>query len=340
MKKFTVYATAILVFMITALFLASGCSKKIIPTQPPDSTKTFTATITATPVISATASPTASPTLTATATDTDTPQDTATDTPMDTATFTRTVTCTDTAIPPATDTATATATTTPAYGTITGNLVLASAQGGYTYEVLVDTDLNFSNGIINLAVGTCPAALNVPYSVTVPAGTYYVYAMIKTASAPQYPPAAGDYLGTFGATYPAFPASANVSAALGAVTSGIDIDMVLAPGNLHGTLIMPANADGKNMLIALDDDGNVANGGISVLDLITISGMAGNTYVYDILCPFPGTYYIFAMVDNDATGLPGAPTTGDYLSFVPSGPHVIDPSISNGPFNVTLTAFP
>lgn len=338
MKKFFAVALILFVFIVPAMMLLGGCGKS--PTTP--AVNTSTATWTDTPGNTSTNSPTA--TITATYTMTNTPVDTATVTVTSTETDTPTPSMTETSTPTSTATGTATPTatptSTPAPGSVVGNLLLPSSQSGFTYQVLVDNDINYANGVVNMTVGTCPAATTIPYSMTVSAGTYYVYAVIKSASAPTMPPIAGDYLGVNGATYPAYPASANVVVNWGMTTGGTDINMILAANNVYGTMTMPANSNGMNILIALDDDGNVSNGGIVTLEIKQISGMTGTTYNYSTLCFVPGSFYIFAMVDNDASGLPGAPTTGDYLSFTPTGPVTIDPAMMNGPHNLTLTTMP
>jgi hypothetical protein len=236
-------------------------------------------------------------------------------------------------------------TTTPAdpeatYGTISGNIVLPTdeAQNGMTWEVLVDTDLNHANGVTNIGLGTCGTNESVPYSITVAAGSYYVYAVVKTQSQLTYPPIAGDYVGVRGTDWPAYPASSNVTVVNGQTSSGTDINMVMASNNVYGTLTMPLNADGLDYLIMMDNDGDGSNGGVDYLDFQIVAGMSGTTYDYGALALFPGTWYIVAQVDVNTSGLPGNPAGGDYAGL--TGPHVMDPTTINGPFDITLSTMP
>jgi len=245
----------------------------------------------------------------------------------------------NTATVTATMTITATPTKTPDYGTLSGSIELPAGQGqpGSVWQVIVDTDKNFANDIECTINGVCGASVSIPYSVTLPAGTYYVYAIVKVQSSLTQPPVQGDYLGIYGNTYPDTPASANVAITVNNTASNIDIDMTLASDNVSGTLTMPASADGKNIIIFLDDDGDTGNGGISYYQITQISGMGGGTtYSYTALCVFTGSYYITALVDNDGSGLPGAPTAGDYGGL--SIQHGMTEDAANGPFNFTLSA--
>jgi hypothetical protein len=299
-----IFTYAFIFIAVTAVFISC---KKTTPTAGPQNTATITRTAIISPTATITPTQTASPTIT----------ETTTITP------------------------TATVTSTANYGIITGNLVLPGAQSGYTYEVLVDTDLNFSNGIVNMAVGLCGGSANVPYSVTVPAGsTYFVYAVVKTVSPPQFPPQAGDYVGVCGILWPATFGAPYVTVVDGLTTASQDITMVLAADNVHGTLDFSSLSaqDGKQYLIMLDDDGNGGNGGVSYLNIKTIPGGTGTSLVYGALCLFPGSYHITAQIDVNSSGLPGAPNGGDYVQA--SGPFTMDPTISNGPYDMSLIAIP
>jgi hypothetical protein len=222
-------------------------------------------------------------------------------------------------------TPTVTRTSTPAGGSVAGNLVLPSAQTGITWQVLVDTNTNFADGIVNMALGTCGISSNVPYSVTAPAGTYYVYAVVKTASELTQPPVQGDYIGSLGATWPAWSASANLAVIEGSMAFNADINMVLAANNVTGNITFPAAADLSNILLALDSDNDGSNGGISFMSINQIPNGTGTTYGYGLLVLSAGNWYIYGMVDNDASGLPGAPTAHDFVGIV--GPVSMDPAV-------------
>lgn len=255
-----------------------------------------------------------------------------------TATITTTstkTTSTATATPTSTATATPTVTATIDSGTVSGNLILPSAQPGTMYEVLIDTDMDFGNGITNMTIGYCGASANVPYSITAPAGTYYVYAVVKTVSCTTCPPEAGDYLGRVGSTYPAYPGSANVPVTNTVNLTGQDITMVQGVNNVTGSITTSANCDGKNMILiastALDP-----NNGVFYDKVMTISGSTGTgpyTFNYSMLACFPGSFYFIVQVATDGHALPGAPEAGDFVGD--TGPQTIDPTISNGPYNFT-----
>ncbi len=229
------------------------------------------------------------------------------------------------------------ATATPVGGTISGNIILPAAELGVTWQVLVDTDMNFNNGITNMVVGICPlGATSIPYSVTAPAGTYYVYALVKTAGALTSPPIAGDLLGWDGALYPASPSSAGVILNSQQQLAGQNITMVAATSNVSGTITMPANANGLPIILIISPTTNPAVAEFYV-NVTPVAGMTGTTYNYSTLCYMPGSFYITAQVSGDGSGLPRPPKTGDYVGQ--SVQETMDPTLSNGPYNFSLTTF-
>jgi hypothetical protein len=202
----------------------------------------------------------------------------------------------------------------PTYGAISGTISLPAGpnQSGKMWEVIVDTDLTHSNGITRMVYGICNSSMTVPFSVTAAAGSYYVYGMVKVTSGAQDTPCGGDFVGVNGALWPLFPGTAGVDVVNGETTSGVDITLIVASDNVTGTLTLPLNAEGKNYLVFIDDDGNGGNGGIEYLRIRNISGSSGTTYAYSALLMFPGTFYITAQVDVNNSGLPGSPNGGDY----------------------------
>ncbi|HRU40315.1 MAG TPA: hypothetical protein P5511_10595, partial [Candidatus Goldiibacteriota bacterium] len=170
------------------------------------------------------------------------------------------------------------------------------------------------------------------------AGSVYVYAVVKSSSALQYPPKQGDYIGIYGYDWPSLPSVPNVVSAANTMTGGININMTAAVNNVTGTITFPAGADYSDILLALDSDGDGSNGGIVFLDINQIPGGTGTEYGYGLLCIFPGSWYIYGMVDNDGSGLPGAPTSTDFVGQ--TGPHSMDPASANGPYNFTWTEIP
>ncbi|MCE5300008.1 MAG: hypothetical protein LLG37_03920 [Spirochaetia bacterium] len=310
MKKNILLSSVISLFALVLLF---SCSKNNPTTPEPTETPTVYLSATITPT--STDSPTQSMTPTVTSTASDSP------------TFT---------VSP-TSTATATATNTPEHPTISGNLVLPSPHQGVVWEVIVDTDMNFNNGIINMAMGTCGSSSNVPYSVTAPAGTYYMYALVKTVGVLTSPPIAGDYLGWYGATYPDNPSEASAVFTADSELSGQDMTMVLAQNNVAGTLTLPANAEGKQMLLAIHPTTDPSEG-VFYLALENISGSTGTTLPYQALCYMPGTFYITVQISSNGNTLPRAPIAGDYVGQL-SPPAVMEPENDNQPLNITLYTY-
>ena len=309
-KVFVVFISAILI----ASFLLLSCNKST-PTYPVQ-------TITPLPTRTATVTPVVSATITRTSTEVST----SSSTPTITATVTATITVT--------------MTSTPNYGTLSGNLVLPAAQNGVIYTVLVDTDMNFANGINTMIMGLCGSSASVPYSLTITPGSYYVYALVKTAGCAECPPEAGDYLGWLGAVYPANPAAANTVITANNTLSGQNINMVQAVNNVYGSVITSTNCDTKNILIAADTDADPA-AGVFYLKVAPVSGTTGigpYYYSYGALCYFPGSFYFTALIASNGHALPGAPEPGDFAGN--TGAHTIDPAVSNGPFDITTILMP
>ena len=316
MKKYAVIVLSVL-FLVVVLF---SCSK----TSPISPAPTSTQAAINTPTITRTATNVAS---TATVTPTKTQA-------APTATATMTSTRADS------PTATSTPTLTPDFGTVSGNLVLPAAQNGIICQVVIDTDMNFGNGITNIFNGVCGSSVNVPYSVTAPAGTYYVYAIVKTVGCPQCPPEQGDYLGWDGATYPASPLAANVVVTANTPAINQDITMVQAVNNVFGTINTSADCDGKNMIIFADTDTDPSSG-VFYMKVAPVTGSQPGppwSFTYGMLCYFPGNFYITTEISVDGHALPGAPETGDFVGQ--TGPVAVDPALSNGPFDINTMIMP
>jgi hypothetical protein len=83
--------------------------------------------------------------------------------------------------------------------TVNGTLTLPAEANGKEYIVIVDNDTEGDNGWINATVGTCVSGTTVDYSISnVPAGTYYIYAVVRIVSAHDSPAEDGDYIGFYG----------------------------------------------------------------------------------------------------------------------------------------------
>ena len=110
--------------------------------------------------------------------------------------------------------------------TVSGTITLPASADGKTYMVGVTTDIDsgpvaFYQGVIS---GT---GMTVDYSISgVPAGTYYVMAVVyQTGSGPD--PVDGDYFGTYGWAGGSDPASMGANVAVSEDTSAIDFTMIV-----------------------------------------------------------------------------------------------------------------
>ncbi|MFP4466570.1 MAG: hypothetical protein ACLFP1_05930 [Candidatus Goldiibacteriota bacterium] len=251
--------------------------------------------------------------------------------PTSTATVTLTATNTPEG-PTHTYTATPTATATPDYGTVSGNLLLPDDQWNKPYSIIVDTDLNPLNGNVNEQEGTCGLGTSVPYSVTAPAGAYYVYAVVFNSTSLTGNITAGDYLGVYGAQWPDFPVSTNVIVENNTVFSA-DIDMETAYNNVSGTIVIPDPAPGADYAVLVDDDTDGGNGSVgAVVSAVPDSSLE---IPYELVCPFPGSFYLYALVDATGDGLFNGPGDGDYMGFYGSpSMTTIDPAVMNGPYEI------
>jgi hypothetical protein len=111
--------------------------------------------------------------------------------------------------------------------TVNGTLILPEEAVNKEYVVIVDNDTEGDNGWAAATVGTCGSGTAVDYSITnVPAGTYYVYAVVRIVSAHDSPAEDGDYFGFYGSgTAPPDKANAMVPDS-GTVT----FDITVSPG--------------------------------------------------------------------------------------------------------------
>lgn len=110
--------------------------------------------------------------------------------------------------------------------TINGTLYLPAEANGKEYVVLVDDDTDGDNGWIAATEGICGTETTVNYSISdVPAGTYYVYAIVRIVSDPDAGAEKGDYIGYYGSSNGS-PSSANaVVPSSGTVTFDITMSV-------------------------------------------------------------------------------------------------------------------
>ena len=252
------------------------------------------------------------------------------ETPANTATVTLTRTVSPTASVTPSITPTATLTSTPDYAAISGTISLPNGvnRQGKTYQVLIDTDMDFTNGITAMVYGVYGSSESMPYSVTVPAGSYYAYSLVKVFSANNQPPVDGDYLGIHGAAYPSLPSSPTLNCSAGQVYAGTNIAMTEAVNNVSGTITMPGDVSGVEMILFIDNDQDPGNGGVMYYKIENVT-TSSSTYAYAAVCVFPGDYYINVMVDNSGGGLPAAPASGDYVGV--NGPFTMTSDNASGP---------
>lgn len=112
--------------------------------------------------------------------------------------------------------------------TVTGNLTLPATAPGKTWLALVDNDLNGDNGYIKLASGTCSSGTDIGYSINnVPAGMFYIYAVVFVISDGSSGPQTGDYIGIYGGSLTSPPSNANADVpSTGTVTFDITLGVM------------------------------------------------------------------------------------------------------------------
>jgi hypothetical protein len=319
MKKSLMILAGVLFILFVII---SGC-KKSSPSSP-GATDSPTINATETAAALETAGPSAQATATAAAQQTLTAQATATAKAQETAT----------AEAQATETAVA------APGTISGTIIFQTSETGKQLfvGVLHNIDDIIGNPVeqISSIIG---ASTSVPYSITAPAGTYFVLA---GSSSSQGAPAFGDCVGSYNASYPAFPASANVTVIAGQTTYNVNISANTVTNSIGGTATLPAaiTVPNTNYFIAVTRTIPVFTDGQSFKDNSTageIQSMvsSGNTINYSLANLLPGSFYIEAFVDNDGSG---TVSTGDYVGY--AGPFTIDPASNYTGKNVTLSTQP
>jgi len=112
--------------------------------------------------------------------------------------------------------------------TVSGTLSLPADASGQTYYVLIDNDVDGGNGFVKAATNTCGSGTTIHYSISdVPAGTYYVYAVVFIVGDPQDEPQAGDFIGIYGTTLSGpLPAPNAQVPSSGSVTFNITLEIM------------------------------------------------------------------------------------------------------------------
>ncbi len=111
---------------------------------------------------------------------------------------------------------------------VVGTLTLPGEANGKSFAVAVDSDTTSANGFVKVTTGTCGAGTKVSYQMQeVPAGTYYLYAVVWVVSTPLTPPQTGDYVGFYGTQGTVPPAPNATVPSEGAAT--FDITLIVMP---------------------------------------------------------------------------------------------------------------
>jgi len=188
-------------------------------------------------------------------------------------------------------------------GVINGTLNLpASAEGKNYYIYLFDIFTSFSNADASVS-GVCSSGTSVSYSIIAPPGSYYLVVFIDTDNnGVLLSPNAGDYVGVYGATWPNWPANANVTISEGGVLN-CDIDLVTGFNNVMGTITLYPYVQTSNKFsyIFIDTDSDPSNSNSVVNGTVFILGGVQDID-YSLLVLVPGIYYLYAIVDMDDSG--------------------------------------
>jgi hypothetical protein len=112
--------------------------------------------------------------------------------------------------------------------TVAGTLQLPAEAPGKTFAVVIDDDTNSANGFVKVITGTCGSGTRISYQITeVPAGTYYLYAVVWVVSSPLTTPRSGDFVGFYG-VQAGIPSAPNATVPTsGRVT--FDIQLIVMP---------------------------------------------------------------------------------------------------------------
>ncbi len=199
-------------------------------------------------------------------------------------------------------------------GSISGNITLPSGQTGKNIMVVVDMDFNPGNGNeLDQYSGTVSGSPHA-YSISgLPVGTYYVYGATVVGGGA---PAIGDSVGVYGATFPSFPGSRNVSVTNGGNTNA-NLTYVAATANFSGRVYLPSAVTGMRACgVVIDTDIDGGNGGqVGMYAGIVTTGQA--YFDYSLFLALPGSYYVYAVVDEGAPYdmLTNGPKCGDFMGI-------------------------
>jgi len=176
--------------------------------------------------------------------------------------------------------------------TITGTLNLPFEANGKPWGVLIDNDLDGSNGYIQLGRGTCGTGTNISYSIeNVPMGIYYVYAFVFIVSDGTQGPQIGDLLGVYGGQYPnnkPTTPNANISSS----TQNFDIDLVVMQAEITPNAVVAHWTFDEMSGNTLNDQGIYNNHG-TIVNAQWVNGYDGGALQFQDDCyvnvPYSGS---------------------------------------------------
>ncbi len=213
------------------------------------------------------------------------------------ATLTFTPTCTYTKTPVILPTLTSTT------GIIHGVLNLPGNSEGKKYYIFLFSSFNgFFNSEIQIS-GICGTGNNIPYSISIPEGSYYLVAYVDVDNnGTLFSPNAGDYVGVYGTLWPLWPDNANINISNGEELI-CNVNLVTGFDNVTGSINLYEPAPNKICQIFIDKDTEQLNTNYVVKKEIFIIDNSISIN-YSMLVLIPGNYYIYAGIDIDNSGLP------------------------------------
>jgi uncharacterized protein (DUF2141 family) len=229
-------------------------------------------------------------------------------------------------------------------GTIT--LPVDGSLTGQKYAVYLGTELGSTSSVTKTSGVVSGSTVTFTFS-TVPAGTYFVYAVFGHDNAAPTP---GDWVAVWGATGMSnVPTAANLKVpSTGTVSADMSAFAYVLTGQdgtgattVTGTLTLPTDLTGKTFLVVVNDTSTSSSQPIAT-DVGTVTGTSATYTIHKVPA---GTYYIIAIVYNGTPGATG-PTTGDYIGFFGGFPPVAEPNVvvpasgTKSGVDISLIAFP
>ncbi|HPI02423.1 MAG TPA: hypothetical protein PLB12_08810 [Candidatus Goldiibacteriota bacterium] len=169
---------------------------------------------------------------------------------------------------------------------------------------------------------TLPSGNN--FSVTlygVEPGTYILGGFADADGSDDGDPSYGDYVGVYNTTnLQNIPSEPNLNIN-GNMT--VNLTMVDVASNVNGTITAPGTLTGSPYVIYVST-GPWSDGYEVFTGVEGTTPASGTSFGYDFFMFYPGTYYVTALVDNDASGFDNGPTPGDYAGICGVTPPIAD----------------